>query len=61
MGKKELGQAIVSLAILRSHLMLAGFFENYAPEKQSDEEQKLRREKTEQDIKKAWNIMSLSF
>jgi len=57
MGNKLLGQAIVSLAILRTHLMLAGFFENYAHEKQSDAEQKLRREKTENDLKKAWSVM----
>ncbi len=42
-GKKELGKAILALSILRSHINIAGFFENYPWEKQKDPEQTIRR------------------
>lgn len=49
-GKKELGEAIIKLSILRSHVLLSGFFENYEPAKQKDPLQKRRRKATESDI-----------
>ncbi len=55
-GQEEVGRAIVSLGILRSHMGLAGCFENYDLEKQIREEETRRRESTENDIKKAWEI-----
>ncbi len=58
-GEEELGKAIVSLGILRSHMMLAGFFENYPLEKQRREEELRRKELTEADIPKAWEILGL--
>jgi len=60
-GKEKLGRAVASLGILRSHMGLAGFFENYDLEKQRREEQKNRRESTEADIVKAWEIAGLKF
>lgn len=53
-GREDVGKVIVALGILRSHMSLAGFFENYPPEKQGREEEKRRRESTEADIVKAW-------
>lgn len=60
-GQEELGRAIVSLGIFRSHMGLAGFFENYDLKKQRKEQEKRRRESTEADIKKAWEIAGLKF
>lgn len=60
-NQEKLGRAIISLGILRSHMGLAGFFENYDLEKQRQEEQKTRRESTETDIVKAWEIAGLEF
>ncbi len=60
-GREEIGKAITALGILRSHLVLAGFFENYEHEKQQDEEQTIRRETTVQDIRKAWEIVGIPF
>ena len=60
-GKEDLGKSIVVLGILRSHMSLAGFFENYPLEKQLKEEQRLRREATEADIIKAWQIAGVAF
>ena len=57
-GREEVGRAIVALGILRSHMNLAGFFENYPPEKSSQPVQVERREATEKDITKAWEIAS---
>lgn len=57
--KEEVGKAIVSLGILRSHMLLSGFFENYPLPKQREEEQIKRREETEDDIIKAWKIAGL--
>lgn len=60
-GRPEAGKAIVSLGIFRSHSMLAGFFENYDHEKQRREEEQERRESTEADIKKAFEIVGIKF
>ncbi len=60
-GRENVGKAIVALGILRSHMGLAGFFENYPLEKQRREEEKRRRESTEADIKKAWKVAGLTF
>lgn len=46
----------MSLGILRSHLMLAGFFEDYPREKQLKEQETTRRENTEADVKKAFKV-----
>ena len=54
-GQEELGKAVVKLSILRSHLLLSGFFENYTRAKQIDSIQIKRRESTEQDIIKAFS------
>ncbi len=58
-GRPEAGKAIVSLGIFRSHSMLAGFFENYDHEKQRREEEQERRESTEADIRKAFEIVGI--
>lgn len=58
-GDEEKGRAIVSLGILRSHMILAGFFENYPLPKQREEEQARRRESTETDLRKAWEVAGL--
>ncbi|OGY21873.1 MAG: hypothetical protein A2126_00645 [Candidatus Woykebacteria bacterium GWB1_45_5] len=55
-GQEEVGKTIVALGTLRSHMNLAGFFENYKPEKSSQPIQKERRELTEKDIAKAWKV-----
>lgn len=59
-GQAELGKAIVSLSILRSHIQLSRYFEDYHKEKQILEEEKSRKESTEKDILKAWQIMGIS-
>jgi thiamine kinase-like enzyme len=48
--QEELGKAIVQLSILRSHIQLSGYFENYKQEKQKDSMQTRRRNSTERDI-----------
>lgn len=53
-NQEELGKAVIRMSILRSHLMLSGFFENYDWDKQKTAEQTLRRETTEKDILKAF-------
>ena len=58
-GREEVGRTIVALGILRSHLNLAGFFENYVPEKSNLPEQTQRREETEKDIAKAWGVLKM--
>lgn len=60
-GKEGVGKAVVALGILRSHMGLAGAFENYPLEKQRNEEEKRRRESTESDIMKAWEVAGLNF
>lgn len=60
-GRENVGKAVVALGILRSHMGLAGFFENYPFEKQRNEEEKRRRESTESDIVKAWEVAGLKF
>jgi len=60
-GQENLGRAIVSLGILRSHMGLAGFFENYDLETQRKESERRRRESTEADIKRAWEVAGLEF
>jgi len=54
-GQAELGKTIVRLSILRSHIMLAGFFENYDHAKQKDPLQTRRRISTERDIIQAFS------
>ena len=54
-GQEELGKAIVQLSILRSHIQLSGFFENYEKAKQKDPIQSQRRSSTENDIAKIFN------
>ena len=58
-GQEEAGKAVVTLGILRSHCCLAGFFENYDISKQREEQEKARKESTEQDVKKAFAIASI--
>jgi len=53
-GQEEIGKAIVQLSILRSHVQLSGFFENYERVKQKDALQTRRRKSTERDIAKAF-------
>lgn len=53
-GREELGKAIVRLSILRSHIQLAGAFENYERTKQKDSIQTRRRNSTERDIAQAF-------
>ncbi|NTU99186.1 phosphotransferase [Candidatus Falkowbacteria bacterium] len=57
---EEDGRAAMSMGILRSHANLAGFFENYDIGKQLEEEEKKRREATEQDIAKAFASMDVA-
>jgi serine/threonine protein kinase len=52
--QEKIGRAIVQLSILRSHIQLSGFFENYARPKQKDLLQTRRRKQTESDIAKAF-------
>ncbi len=60
-GKEEIGRAVVALGILRSHMVLAGFFENYEHDTQREEEETRRRQATEDDIAKAWEIAGAKF
>ncbi len=53
-GQEEIGRAIVQLSILRSHIQLSGFFENYALPKQKDRLQTRRRKQTERDVAKVF-------
>lgn len=50
-GKKELGQIIINLSILRSHIMLSSYFENYDWAKQELVDENIRRKETEEDLK----------
>lgn len=58
-GQEEAGKAVVALGILRSHMCLAGFFENYDIGKQREEQEKARRENTEADARKAFEISGI--
>lgn len=58
-GQPELGKAVVSLAILHTHIVFAGFFENYKREKQAEPLQVERKNKTEQAIKKALELLNI--
>jgi hypothetical protein len=58
-GNSEAGKAVVALSILRSHCCLAGFFKNYDITKQRIEQEKARKESTEQDIRKAFAISGI--
>lgn len=60
LGQEEAGKAVVALGILRSHCCLAGFFENYDITKQRMEQEKKRKESTEQDVRKAFAIADIS-
>lgn len=60
-NQEEVGRAIVALSILRSHLALAGFFENYDISKQRKAEERERREATEADLLEAWKVVGLDF
>lgn len=55
-GQEELGKAIVQLSILRSHILLSGFFENYERTKQKDSIQTRRRNSTEHDIAQVFSM-----
>lgn len=55
-GQEEIGKAILKLSILRSHLLLSRYFENYEMDKQKDLTQTTRRNSTEKDIIKVFNI-----
>lgn len=59
LGQEDAGKAVVALGILRSHCCLAGFFENYDASKQRLEQQKRRKENTEQDVRKAFEIAGI--
>ena len=59
-GKEVLGKAIVRLSILRSHMLLSGFFENYDYPKQKKPVQSRRRKETERDIAEAFSLLSQS-
>lgn len=60
-NQEEVGRAVVALSILRSHLALAGFFENYDISKQRKTEEKERRNNTEADLLEAWKVVGLDF
>ncbi|KND48637.1 MAG: hypothetical protein AB200_02830 [Parcubacteria bacterium C7867-005] len=49
-GNRKLGEVIVSLSILRSHLHHSSYFENYPWDKQKTKEETTRRNLTEQDV-----------
>ncbi len=53
-GKELLGKAIIQLSILRSHIMLSGFFENYTQPRQRSAIEARRRKETERDIAQAF-------
>ena len=55
-GQEELGKTIVQLSILRSPIQLSVSFENYEKAKQKDSMQTRRRNSTERDIIKAFNL-----
>ena len=55
----EAGKAVIALGILRSHCCLAGFFENYDISKQKEEQELARKESTEQDVRKAFEISGI--
>ena len=59
-GKEELGKAVVALGILRSDVQIGGFFENYPTEKQRLDIQKQRRDSTERDILRAFELAGLT-
>lgn len=61
LGDSEAGRAAVSLGILRSHALLAGFFENYEPVKQLELSEIERREKTEEAICLAFTEAGIEF
>jgi hypothetical protein len=52
--EEEAGKAVVSLGTFRSHALLAGFFENYEPDKQMEPNEIDRRQKTEEAIIRAF-------
>lgn len=59
-GNEELGRAVVALGILRSDIQIGGFFENYPREKQSLDEERLRRKSTETDLVRAFELAGLT-
>ncbi len=61
LGDPEAGSAVVSLGTLRSHANLAGFFENYEPDKQLEPEETERRRLTEAAISRAFAEAGIEF
>lgn len=59
LGDENVGRIVVILAILRSHALLAGFFENYDQKKQLLGQEKRRRESTELDLLRAFEILGV--
>jgi len=57
-GREDVGRAVVSLGILRSHMNLGSYFENVPPDKEVDVEIKCRQE-TEKALPKAWTAVGL--
>jgi hypothetical protein len=55
-GQEQIGKAIIQLSILRSHIQLSGFFENYETVKQKNPLQIRRRKETENDIAKIFEL-----
>ncbi len=58
-GNEEAGRAVVALGILRSHMCLAGFFENYDESTQREAAQRARKESTEGDLSKTFTISGI--
>ncbi|MFZ2201784.1 MAG: DUF1861 family protein [Microgenomates group bacterium] len=59
-GKEELGWAVVALGILRSDIQIGGNFENYPREKQSLDIERQRRESTEADLLRAFELAGIT-
>ncbi|HEU5114206.1 MAG TPA: hypothetical protein VFT82_00390 [Candidatus Paceibacterota bacterium] len=55
-GEEKIANAIICLSILRSNVIFSGFFENYPLDKQERDEEKNRKEATENEIKKIWDF-----
>lgn len=58
-GKEDAGRAIVSLGILRSHLLLSGFFENYPIKRRKEPFEAKRRKNTEKDLLRVWEVAGI--
>ncbi len=58
-GNEALGKAVIALGILRSDIVIGGFFENYPREKQSLEAETLRRKSTQVDLLRAFDLAGI--